>query len=114
VYVQVRRNFISPMFLAFDYPLPISAAGVRNRSTVPAQALMLLNNEFVLAQAERWAARISQDPGQERVRRMYQEAFGRPPLDWERTEAESYLAQGGTLAGLAHVLINTPEFLYVP
>ena len=29
IYIQVRRNFLTPMFLAFDYPLPISTIGTR-------------------------------------------------------------------------------------
>ncbi len=30
IYTQVRRNFLPPMFLAFDYPLPISTIGSRS------------------------------------------------------------------------------------
>ena len=111
LYIEVRRNFLTPMFLAFDYPLPISTIGVRNRSTVPAQALMMMNNDFVLGQAERWASRVEAQP--DRIALMYQQAFARPPEAKERRSAEDYLAQGGTLAGLAHVLFNTPEFIYV-
>ena len=58
IYIQVRRNFLTPMFMAFDYPLPISAIGRRGVSTVPSQALMLMNNEFVARQAEAWAQRL--------------------------------------------------------
>ncbi|MBY0504066.1 MAG: PSD1 and planctomycete cytochrome C domain-containing protein [Bryobacteraceae bacterium] len=112
IYIEVRRNFLTPLFLAFDYPLPISTIGARNQSTVPTQALMLMNNEFVLGEAARWAARVSgaKDP----VAQMYQEAFSRPPDAREQAEAREYLRQGGTLAGFAHVLFNSPEFLYVP
>jgi hypothetical protein len=39
IYIQVRRNFLTPMFLAFDYPLPVSTIGSRTVSTVPSQAL---------------------------------------------------------------------------
>ena len=35
IYTQVRRNFLTPMFLAFDYPLPISTIGARGTSTEP-------------------------------------------------------------------------------
>ena len=38
IYIQVRRNFLTPMFLAFDYPLPIGHRA-RGSSTVPSQAL---------------------------------------------------------------------------
>jgi len=113
IYVQVRRNFLTPFFLAFDYPLPISTMGVRNRSTVPAQALMLLNNEFVLQQAGKWAERLNATPEPERLGVMYEQAFARRPEAWEAQEARKYLGGGGTLAGLAHVLFNSPEFIYV-
>ncbi len=113
IYVEVRRNFLTPLFLAFDYPLPISTIGVRNRSTVPSQALMLMNNPFVLQQAAKWADRLSGIPEQQRVPLMYEQAFGRPATAAELKEAAAFLADGGTLAGFAHVLFNSPEFTYV-
>ncbi|MBM3785149.1 MAG: DUF1553 domain-containing protein [Acidobacteria bacterium] len=113
LYIQVRRNFLTPLFLAFDYPLPISSMGVRNRSTVPAQALMLMNNEFVLGQAARWADSLSATPPKRKIVEMYRRAFARSPEDWELKEAETFLAGGGSPAGLAHVLFNSPEFIYV-
>ena len=51
IYIQVRRNFLTPMFLAFDYPLPISTMGSRSVSTVPSQALMMMNNDNSLIRA---------------------------------------------------------------
>ena len=47
IYLSVRRNFLNPLFLAFDYPATMTAAGRRGTSNVPAQALTLLNNPFV-------------------------------------------------------------------
>jgi hypothetical protein len=81
---------------------------------VPAQALMLLNNEFVLEQAGKWAERVTSTVAEpDRLGAMYLEAFARRPEAWEAREAQEYLAAGGTWAGLAHVLINSPEFIYV-
>ncbi|MEZ5355544.1 MAG: PSD1 and planctomycete cytochrome C domain-containing protein [Bryobacteraceae bacterium] len=114
IYVQVRRNFLTPMFLAFDYPLPVSTIGARGSSTVPSQALLMLNNEFVLQQAGAWADRASSrepDPAR-RLERMYVEAFARPPEDWERREALAY-ADRASWTDLAHALLNSAEFLYV-
>src|SRR5262249_62354160 len=51
VYLNVPRNFLHPMFLAFDYPVPFTTLGKRTVSNVPAQALTLLNNPFVIQQA---------------------------------------------------------------
>ncbi len=41
LYLAVRRNFLNPMFLAFDYPATATTVGRRGTSNVPAQALAL-------------------------------------------------------------------------
>ncbi len=66
IYLAVRRNFLNPMFLAFDYPATATTAGRRGTSNVPAQALALLNNPFIVQQAEAWAMRLT--PTGERFR----------------------------------------------
>ncbi len=106
IYIQVRRNFLTPMFLAFDYPLPISTIGVRGTSTVPSQALIMMNNEFVTAQAGKWA---EQNGG---LTRMYEQAFSRPPDAKEQAEITEFL-KDHSWTDLAHVLLNSPEFLYL-
>ena len=37
LYLEVRRNFLNPFLLAFDFPMPSSTIGKRNLSNVPAQ-----------------------------------------------------------------------------
>jgi len=121
IYIQVRRNFMTPLFVAFDYPPPISAMGNRTVSTVPSQALMMMNNEFVAQQAAKWAARIigKLRAPEQRLEQMYTEAFARKP---ERAEVERILAfvesqgarsEAAVWADVAHVLLNSPEFIYV-
>jgi hypothetical protein len=133
IYIQVRRNFLTPMFMAFDYPLPISAIGRRSVSTVPSQALMLMNNEFVARQAEAWAQRLLQSdtvPGN-LVGKMFLAAFGRPAdhdeiqetLQFAREQGQRYAASPETQsetqirqrvwADVTHVLFNSAEFIYV-
>jgi len=115
IYIQVRRNFLTPMFLAFDYPLPVSTIGARGSSTVPSQALLMLNNEFVAAAAETWADKLTREQTgpDARIQSMYLTAFGRPPEDWERAELKTYLAKNGSWSDLCHVLFNSAEFIYV-
>ncbi len=127
VYLQVRRNFLPPLFLAFDYPLPISTEGRRGISAVASQALLMLNNEFVNEQAELWAERTLQahEGTQERIEEMYLRAYGRPPVELEISEIEGFLASQARLreasghddpaiwADLAHAVLNTAEFLFV-
>ncbi len=127
VYLNVRRNFLNPMFLAFDYPTPFTAIGRRSVSNVPAQALTMMNNPLVLQQAELWAKRVLAEPNrtpEQRVEAMTVAALGRPPSELERREALAFLAEQGKLHGraddprawtdLAHVMFNLKEFIYVP
>jgi len=121
LYLGVRRNFLTPMLLAFDFPTPSAPMGRRNVSNVPAQALTLLNDPFILGQARFWADRVRSDPAvapAATVDRMYREAFGRPPSDDERSAALAFLDdQAGdprAWADLAHVLFNVKEFSVIP
>jgi hypothetical protein len=126
LYLNVRRNFLTPMFLAFDYPIPFSTMGKRSVSNVPAQALTMMNNPFVLQQAETWAKRVLAEPGldpKQRLVKMYVTAFARPPSDSELTDALEFLQEQGKLYGradhprawtdLCHVLLNVKEFIFV-
>ena len=133
IYIHLRRNFITPLFLAFDYPLPISTMGRRSVSTVPSQALIMMNNEFVTEEARRWAQRVlsAEDEAERRVEAMYLAAFGRAPEMWEVTEVLGFLErqraghregqeslgpaelEERVWADLGHVLLNSTEFIYV-
>jgi hypothetical protein len=133
IYLAVRRNFLNPMFLAFDTPAPFSTMGRRNVSNVPAQALTLLNDPLILTESREWAERVLDEPGlgtSERIERLYNEAFGRPPTPAEAAAGLSFLnrseedAAAGPAADraertrrawadLCHVLINVKEFIYV-
>ncbi|HEU4752200.1 MAG TPA: DUF1553 domain-containing protein, partial [Armatimonadota bacterium] len=126
LYISVRRNFLTPMFLAFDYPIPFSTVGKRSVSTVPAQALTLMNNPFVVEQAKVWAKRVLDEKASgpaERVNRMYVSAYARPASAAELSEALRFVeAQDRQYGGkddlrswsdLAHVLLNVKEFIFV-
>ncbi|HET6327027.1 MAG TPA: PSD1 and planctomycete cytochrome C domain-containing protein [Planctomycetaceae bacterium] len=137
VYLEVRRNFLTPMFLAFDFPIPATAAGRRAQSNVPAQALSLLNDPFVLQQAHTWAKRAiacsDSSAAQQEARKsdsqldalidqLYETALARLPTADERALGKEFLGQANangalvdeeTLAELCHVLINVKEFLYI-
>jgi hypothetical protein len=127
IYTAVRRNFLSPFMLAFDTPAPFSTMGRRNVSNVPAQALILLNDPFVLGRAEQWAKRaleVVPDRPEARIGWMYETAYARPASDEEVRMALAFLqSQSGHHAGdadslavwadLAHALINAKEFIFI-
>jgi cytochrome c553 len=132
IYLAVRRNFLSPFLRVFDAPLPFSTVGRRNVSNVPTQALILLNDPFVVEQAKLWAASVAARRGtsaRERVGDMYRAAFARSPHPHEEDAALDFLAEQQRVWGvgperldadprpwsdLCHVLFNVKEFVYVP
>ena len=118
------------MFEVFDQPDPNVTCERRNVSTVPTQALTLLNNPFLLGQARLFAQRvikISSDDDEERITGAYEIALSRPPTDREMTANLRFLAQqrqdhtsrGAVDAGLAalvdlcNVILNLNEFVYL-
>jgi Protein of unknown function (DUF1553)/Protein of unknown function (DUF1549)/Planctomycete cytochrome C len=130
IYTKIRRNFLPPMMLAFDMPIPFTTFGRRTVSNVPAQALTLMNDPFVIEQSRAWARRVlerNRTAGQ-RIQSMYLTAFARPPREDELKGARAFLeeqaeAYGVPAAGrledarvwsdLAHVLFNTKEFIFI-
>jgi hypothetical protein len=83
-------------------------------STVPTQALTLLNNPFVLAQAGRFATRVggeARDPASQ-VDLAYRIALARSATAAEiRIGAD--LIKRQSLESFAHVVLNLDEFLYM-
>jgi hypothetical protein len=126
IYLEVRRNFLSPFLLAFDMPVPATCVGQRSTSNVPAQALSLLNDPFVLEQCDLWAKRIlaNQLSAEQRIDELYQTAFGRPPTAEELAAANEFIVEQAQSYGVAaddrqvwkdlcHVLVNLKEFIYL-
>jgi len=125
VYVAIKRNFLSPMMLAFDTPIPFNTMGRRNVSNVPAQSLVLMNDPFVVQQAALWAKNLPAGATpQDRLRRMYAAAFARQPSPEETEDALAFLKEQATAlncppedarpwADLAHVLFNAKEFIHI-
>jgi hypothetical protein len=114
VYVYRRRSLPYPMFDTFDHPDMNVTAGARNVSTVPTQALTLLNNPFVLAQAQRLADRVSRESDDvgAQIDLAYRIALARPPLPAEvRIAADLVTHQ--SLVAFTHVLLNLDEFMYM-
>nr|MCS5631615.1 DUF1553 domain-containing protein [Pirellulaceae bacterium] len=131
IYISVRRNFIAPLMLAFDTPVPFNSIGRRNVSNVPSQALILMNDPFVIEQSQVWAKRLAANDKQtsvDRIDQMIREAFGRPATKIELADAGDFLEiqreQYGIAkenlmtdirlwADLGHVLINSKPFIYI-
>lgn len=116
VFVEVRRNFLDPFLMAFDFPMPSTATGKRTESNVPAQALGLLNDPLVQELTKRWVA-LTQgiEAPSDRIQAMIQTAYGRAATENEIETCLNFVVEGGQdrWRDLAHVLINSKEFTYL-
>lgn len=126
VYIEIRRNFLSPMMLAFDMPSPFSTMGRRSVSNVPAQSLILMNDPFVLSQARQWAERMlrEHDTADARIAAMFLNAFGQSPTAAQVDRTRQFLDSQASLyaaspddvrvwTDLAHTLFNMKEFVFL-
>jgi hypothetical protein len=118
------------MLLAYDMPIPFATVGRRNDSNVPAQALILMNDPFVLGQARIWAQRAMplKNAPEARIESMYLTAFARQPSAEETADALEFLDSIGKTRGLpqnvwrsneesweeyAHALFNVKEYIFL-
>ncbi|MCH9654103.1 MAG: PSD1 and planctomycete cytochrome C domain-containing protein [Planctomycetes bacterium] len=138
IYIQVRRNFLSPMMLAYDTPSPFSTMGRRNVSNVPAQALIMMNDPFVIQQAQLWGKRVFTNADlqatdlqatdlqttNDKIRWMYEAALSRLPTSEELSTASQFIQErtkqnpqvsdpSMIWAELGHVIFNLKEFIYI-
>ena len=129
VYLEVRRNFLSPMMLTFDRPIPFSTFGKRNVTNVPAQSLMLMNDPFIAEQAELLAQRslsqVELSP-RERIQQIYLWAFSRAASESEVAQSLDFIRQQAEAQQIelwqesvevwkdyCHTIFNSKEFIYL-
>lgn len=136
VFVFVKRSLVVPEFELLDFADTNASCEQRPVSTIPTQALTLLNGEFFNQQAKHFAERLTRDAGAdpaEQVAKAYRLALSRPPTSDEVASALAFLhrqsnrlrdeaASAGqppadttklALQALCLVLYNVNEFVYV-
>ncbi len=95
VYGFIDRQNLPPMFRTFDFASPDVSAAQRFQTTVPQQALFLMNAPFVLQHAQALAARddfkkFATDDA--RLCFLYETIYQRRPAADEVTMAKAFLA----------------------
>ena len=82
LYIWWQRTFLHPSMLAFDAPSREECTAERNRSNIPQQALVLLNDPTYVEAARAFAARILQEGGDDaksRIEWAWRQALSRAP-----------------------------------
>ncbi|MCC6795131.1 MAG: PSD1 domain-containing protein [Candidatus Hydrogenedentes bacterium] len=130
IYLEIRRNHLPQLFMAFDFPTPDSTHGTRNVSNVPAQALVLMNDPFVVAQAQTLGSSLAAltDSIDARIEELYLRIFGRTASvddiarskDFLLKQSKIYDGSPGTefsnphsWTNLCHALFMAKDFIYV-
>lgn len=131
VYLPILRGQVPEVLAVFDMADPNLIVGKRDVTTVPTQALFLLNNPFVLNQAQEMAKRVLGQSGLDQTGRInfaYRLALGRLPTDHERSDLAKYIddyrksvvaagnqgnAQLAAWTSFCQILFQSGEFRYV-
>ncbi len=131
VYLLTRRNYNLSFLTVFDHPIMSTNCTRRDDSAVVLQSLSLLNNEFVLDNAQHFAHRLLAAGGEQVtvIQRAFAAALARPPTPQEEVWSQELLddevsrsldrnlppaeAERQAVASLCQMLFNTNEFLHV-
>ncbi len=129
VYLPVLRGYLPPLFEVFDFADPDVCTGKRNATTVPSQALYMMNSPFVMDQARQAAQRLLAEAAEDEARLtlLYRRALGRAPATMERDAALRFLnqrrsekaagtaaeAERDTWAAVCQAVFGCSEFRYV-
>jgi len=120
VYLPVVRNNVDDMMRTFDFAEPSMIVGRRSVTTVPSQALFLLNSKFMLKQSTALAEKILADSSltsRERVGRIYRQVLNRTPSKTEESRALEFIEacndEANAWAGLCQAVFGSAEFRYL-
>jgi hypothetical protein len=114
IYRFIVRSVPDPFMETLDCADPALLTPKRNTTVTALQALALLNNPFVLRQAEYFAERLAQSGSsvEGQIDAAYRLALGHSPRaeEWEKLAA--YARQHG-MANVCRLIFNSSEFMFV-
>jgi hypothetical protein len=114
IYRFIVRSVPDPLFEALDCADPNMNTPVRNETLTAPQALAMLNDAFILKQAEHTASRIQAAYKElsDQIDYLYTLAIGRSFRKDEIDTLKNFTTQHG-LASLARLIFNLNEFMFV-
>jgi mono/diheme cytochrome c family protein len=124
VYGFIDRQDLPNLYRVFDLASPDSSSPRRPRTTVPQQALFLMNSPFVVEQAQALATRpeiATASRGDEKITALYRLVLNRVPDSDELSIGRDFLStpassDGPKLSALeqyAQLLLLTNELMYI-
>jgi len=124
LYGFIDRQNLDGLYRAFDFAIPDATSPRRFVTTVPQQALFLMNGPFVLGESERLAHAIPPGSSVEQgVRAVYRRVLGRTPDAEELALGRRFIessrgdrqlqGEAGGWRLLAQTLLLTNEFIFI-
>jgi hypothetical protein len=109
VYDFVDRANISDVLINFDFATPDMVTGIRHQTTVPQQALFLMNSPIVIDLARRLVAmpefvQTPDDTG--RLKFLYERIYQRPPSDDETALGLEFVNQIPLPGEISPLVVN--------
>ncbi|MGY8766916.1 MAG: PSD1 and planctomycete cytochrome C domain-containing protein [Pirellulales bacterium] len=95
IYLTVKRSNLIPILQLFDAPDAIQSIGHRDVTTVPPQALALMNSPLARQLSEKFAKRIYASPEtttEQVVNQAYDLALSRVPTETEKKQMIEFIA----------------------
>lgn len=95
IYLLMLRNSMPPELTPFNLPDATTVTGKRDVTTLPTQALYLLNNRFLVEQSQRLATRLLDSCNYEArlIREAYRRVLARDPEVAEMERATAFLRE---------------------
>jgi hypothetical protein len=114
VYRFIVRSVPDPLMDRLDCPDASLITAKRNTTITAIQALALLNNPFLVRQAEQLAARVKglSPERDEQIAWIYRLTLGRNPRGDETRRLAEFAGQHG-MENTARAILNSNEFLFV-
>ena len=115
VYLPVVRGTLPEIFTLFNFAPPERPVAQREESTLPAQALHLMNNPWIIEQAGHLARRVTTSGTDVplRLTRLYELAFARKPSEIEINRVSAFLGPNASeerWTSLCQTVLTSAEF----
>ena len=123
VYMPVIRGAVPPSLAIFDLPNPDLVTGTRSETTVPAQALFMMNSQFIRDISKAMAAAVCAEHNDLDVLigELYQRILIRSADQDDITQAEKYItglirdgkSKQAAVASFVQAMFSSTEFRFI-
>lgn len=118
LYAYIDRQYTPNLFRAFDFPSPDTLSPQRDTTTIPQQALFMMNNPFVMENTKALLRRPDVAAAKDdvaKIDRLHRLCYGRPPAAEDIALARAFLADGkpATWERYVQALLAANEFVFV-